>query len=433
MLLIGLARILCYGLGAYSTFKALQGRPNLAKRQRWASFWITLTAFEILEPILDWTIFWVPFYYNFKLIFLLSLCYARTRATTPVFKQFVHPVLSHKRKNIEHVEKRITDAMTIVHTRVRTVVRRVSAQLPQIHDPMAASETIFVDEELTKEVIHTVETHEVKESDDLERDIDTPNNVETMSPVHASESAEDGATVNSDIAQPSIYPSIDEFQNNEVGMDYEVVDKSLLRDDSAIDVRYESGSPTPGPTIVSPSDSPSPKSTLTSTVDDDDDTPKPTYEDVEIIPERGSPKKTKADSAGTLPTSLKSAASEADLADRLPRPSGSTSSEIKRSTSTASFVRSNTKRTATVRRPAATVVRRAEEEGDSEASISSVSESEGSKRGTTTSVGGMRGRREPSIVRSTRRTAIPPPPSSTDNLASRGVRSRSRSSKPDWF
>ena len=45
----------------------------------------------------------VPFYDNIKLAFILSLCYWRTKATTPIFKWYIHPILSGQQKRITYV------------------------------------------------------------------------------------------------------------------------------------------------------------------------------------------------------------------------------------------------------------------------------------------------------------------------------------------
>ncbi|KND00213.1 uncharacterized protein SPPG_04547 [Spizellomyces punctatus DAOM BR117] len=221
---VSLAKIACYALGGYSTFKTVEGRPNVGKRQRWASFWITLTVFEVIEPILDWTIFWIPFYYNVKLLFLLALCYGRTKTTMPVFKKVIHPVLSHKRKHIEHYERRITESVTIVHTRVVTIVRRVTARLPQLQGP-SISEPIIIEED---------DAHPSQENDVNASETANFNQPKT----DAAETAAVAAEVvterqdEGDELEERLYPSVDEAKLG-------TTPSPLVHRDSAVDVRED--------------------------------------------------------------------------------------------------------------------------------------------------------------------------------------------------
>ncbi|KAJ3016728.1 hypothetical protein HKX48_003895 [Thoreauomyces humboldtii] len=132
-MLVPLAKVACYAWGGYSTYKTLSSAATtLGKRQRWVCFWITLVVIEAVEPIVDWILFWVPFYYNAKLALFLALCYWQTRATTPIFKRFIHPVLSRKQKEITVYEKHVRRTLMIAHDTFSDGLGRVSSKLPQI-------------------------------------------------------------------------------------------------------------------------------------------------------------------------------------------------------------------------------------------------------------------------------------------------------------
>ena len=53
-MLTSLAKAACYALGGYSTFKALNSKATLGKKQRWACFWIVLIALEVRAFVREW-------------------------------------------------------------------------------------------------------------------------------------------------------------------------------------------------------------------------------------------------------------------------------------------------------------------------------------------------------------------------------------------
>ncbi|KAJ3174980.1 Receptor expression-enhancing protein 2 [Geranomyces variabilis] len=146
-MLVPLAKIACYAWGGYSTYKALSANATLGKRQRWACYWITLVVLEAVEPIADWLLFWVPFYYNAKLVLLLCLCFWTTKATTPIFKSFIHPVMSRKQQKLTYYEKSLHTSLASAQTSVAVRVNRISTWLPQIKWSLPPIEPDMIEDE----------------------------------------------------------------------------------------------------------------------------------------------------------------------------------------------------------------------------------------------------------------------------------------------
>ncbi len=69
-----LARILLVTLGqlhpAYSTFKAIQNR-DVREQLKLQMYWIHFGCFNLVEPFLDFFLFWLPFYDEIKFIYIL--------------------------------------------------------------------------------------------------------------------------------------------------------------------------------------------------------------------------------------------------------------------------------------------------------------------------------------------------------------------------
>ncbi|KAJ3160248.1 Receptor expression-enhancing protein 2 [Geranomyces michiganensis] len=156
-MLIPLAKILCYAWGGYSTYKTLSVKATLGKRQRWACYWITLVVLEALEPITDWLLFWVPFYYNAKLVLLLCLCFWTTKATTPIFKRFIHPVFSRKQQKLTYYEKVLQKSLTSARSSAELRFKSITSRLPQIKWTLPPLEPDMIDDE-TEETESAVET-----------------------------------------------------------------------------------------------------------------------------------------------------------------------------------------------------------------------------------------------------------------------------------
>ncbi|TPX68101.1 hypothetical protein SpCBS45565_g03364 [Spizellomyces sp. 'palustris'] len=136
----------------------------------------------------------------------------------PVFKKVIHPVLSHKRKHIEHYERRITESVTVVHARVVTIVRRVTARLPQLEVPSISEPIIIEEDDAHPCQENDVNASETADFSQPETDAAEAAEVVTEKPDEA------------DAVEERLYPSVDETKLG-------TTPSPLVHRDSAVDVR----------------------------------------------------------------------------------------------------------------------------------------------------------------------------------------------------
>jgi len=72
-------------------------------------YWMVFAAFTFLESFTDLTLFWIPFYYELKLLFILWLVFAPTRGSSVIFRKLLYPQLLKREKAIDDYVQRIKD------------------------------------------------------------------------------------------------------------------------------------------------------------------------------------------------------------------------------------------------------------------------------------------------------------------------------------
>lgn len=86
---------------AYESFKAVKAK-NAKNYVRWMMYWIVYAIFGALESIVDPIMnFWLPFYSEAKILFLLYLVSSSTRGSTNIYRAWVHPTLSENEAEID--------------------------------------------------------------------------------------------------------------------------------------------------------------------------------------------------------------------------------------------------------------------------------------------------------------------------------------------
>jgi len=86
---------------AYQSFKAIKSK-NGKNYVRWMMYWVVYAVFVATESIIDPFIkFWLPFYYECKMLVLLYLVSSSTRGSSLIYKSWIHPGLSHNEAEID--------------------------------------------------------------------------------------------------------------------------------------------------------------------------------------------------------------------------------------------------------------------------------------------------------------------------------------------
>ncbi|OQS06293.1 hypothetical protein THRCLA_01660 [Thraustotheca clavata] len=142
------AGLLCNLVGfvypAYASFKAIESESK-ADDVQWLTYWVVYCCFEIVEVFVDYLLFWVPFYYAFKLGFLVWLFLPSTQGATFIFSHFLQPFLKTHEENIDAAISNIAANSGTVIADISGVVKDATK------DATAAIAKKLVDQQLETE------------------------------------------------------------------------------------------------------------------------------------------------------------------------------------------------------------------------------------------------------------------------------------------
>ncbi|KAL2118922.1 hypothetical protein VTJ04DRAFT_5881 [Mycothermus thermophilus] len=82
---------------------------------QWLTYWVVFAFFNVLESIIS-VVYWFPFYYTFKFIFLLWLALPTFRGADLIFRSFLAPALSRYFQNNGSTASGLRAKADAVHT-----------------------------------------------------------------------------------------------------------------------------------------------------------------------------------------------------------------------------------------------------------------------------------------------------------------------------
>ncbi|KJA25865.1 hypothetical protein HYPSUDRAFT_160465, partial [Hypholoma sublateritium FD-334 SS-4] len=89
-------------LPCFSTFKALSRRPlSEPELHKLAMYWAVIGAFVAFEYLAEWTISWLPFYWEIKTLFLLYLSLPQTQGSTYVYTTYLQPFFARNEADLD--------------------------------------------------------------------------------------------------------------------------------------------------------------------------------------------------------------------------------------------------------------------------------------------------------------------------------------------
>ncbi|KAG0227456.1 hypothetical protein BGW41_003815 [Actinomortierella wolfii] len=98
------SRVVCYVAGylypAYASYKAIKSR-NSARLQAWLMYWTVLGMYTMVEYVADMVVFWLPFYYDIKILFILWMMLPQTQGSLYIYQVFVEPYLASHEQDID--------------------------------------------------------------------------------------------------------------------------------------------------------------------------------------------------------------------------------------------------------------------------------------------------------------------------------------------
>jgi receptor expression-enhancing protein 5/6 len=115
--LFAIATVLMVGVGSltsiigflYPSFKSFQAIETKSKGDdtQWLVYWVIFAFFTIAETFVDYLLYWIPFYYAFKLAFLLWCMLPQTKGAKFLYDSFLKDFL---KKNESRIDAALADA-----------------------------------------------------------------------------------------------------------------------------------------------------------------------------------------------------------------------------------------------------------------------------------------------------------------------------------
>uniref|UniRef100_A0A0E0KBB8 HVA22-like protein n=1 Tax=Oryza punctata TaxID=4537 RepID=A0A0E0KBB8_ORYPU len=125
-----LSRVLLLAFGyaypAYECYKTVElNKPEIEQLIFWCQYWILVSLMTVLERFGDFTISWLPFYSEAKLMFFIYLWYPKTKGTTYIYGTFFRPYISQHEneidRNLLELRARATDVVVLYFQKAATV------------------------------------------------------------------------------------------------------------------------------------------------------------------------------------------------------------------------------------------------------------------------------------------------------------------------
>jgi len=120
-----LCTVLAVTYPVYASFKAIESEDK-GDDTMWLIYWVVYSVFALFESIADWIVFWVPFYYEIKLIFLLLLQFPQLQLCNTIYTNYVRPLL---KKNEAKIDAMVQDASTQANAKFRQAAANAGPRL----------------------------------------------------------------------------------------------------------------------------------------------------------------------------------------------------------------------------------------------------------------------------------------------------------------
>lgn len=136
LLLVGFgAGLICNIVGfvypAFCSFKAIETESKKDDVQ-WLTYWVVYACFNIIEVFADFLLYWIPFYYAFKLGFLLWLFMPSTQGASFLYNHFLAPFLKSQESRIDRAMKEAVSSSGSVMADISGVVKEVGRDVTKV-------------------------------------------------------------------------------------------------------------------------------------------------------------------------------------------------------------------------------------------------------------------------------------------------------------
>ncbi|KAL3666948.1 hypothetical protein V7S43_007895 [Phytophthora oleae] len=94
---------------AYMSFKAIN-TPGTGDDTQWLTYWVVYAFFNLTESVTDLVLSWIPFYFFFKIAFLVWTYHPATQGSNVIYNTLIKPYVAPHVGNIDSALKRGEDA-----------------------------------------------------------------------------------------------------------------------------------------------------------------------------------------------------------------------------------------------------------------------------------------------------------------------------------
>mmetsp|Transcript_15759 Transcript_15759/g.36198 ORF Transcript_15759/g.36198 Transcript_15759/m.36198 type:complete len:155 (-) Transcript_15759:209-673(-) len=95
-----LCNIVGFVYPAFKTFEAIESKKR-AEDTQWLIYWVVYAFFAIMEVFIDFLLYWIPFFYAFKLAFLLWAMLPQTKGAKFLYDSFLKDFLKKHESKID--------------------------------------------------------------------------------------------------------------------------------------------------------------------------------------------------------------------------------------------------------------------------------------------------------------------------------------------
>lgn len=111
---------------AFKSFEAIENKIRGDDTQ-WLIYWVVYAFFSIIEVFVDFLLYWIPFYYAFKLAFLLWAMLPQTKGAKFLYDSFLKDFLKSNESRIDAALKEAKRSASTIATEAAAATADLSA------------------------------------------------------------------------------------------------------------------------------------------------------------------------------------------------------------------------------------------------------------------------------------------------------------------
>lgn len=124
------ADVICNFIGtaypAYMSIKAIES-PGEQDDKLWLTYWVIFSIFRVVDDWVEVLFSWIPFFFVFKLVFLVYLFAPQTKGAVTIYDSFVGPFLVKHQKVIDEGIDKVVSATSEAATKAKEEVVKQGA------------------------------------------------------------------------------------------------------------------------------------------------------------------------------------------------------------------------------------------------------------------------------------------------------------------